>query len=598
MPLSSLMYPFDGKELLENKKSLRRELLSNGEKRIPKRIAVLGGSTTNDFCKMMEIFLLNEGIEPTFYQSEYAQFWQDAMFGNPELDDFHPDLIYLHTSFRNLQNDLPEMGQTEEEAERAFSAAYGRYESMWKRLREVYHCPIIQNNFEFPGYRLLGNRDCWDVHGAVRFVNRMNEAFAAYAAREDSFYLNDIQYVSACFGLDRWLDDSVWYLYKYACALEAIPVWAFNTTRIIKSLFGRNKKVLALDLDNTLWGGVVGDDGVDGIEIGEETATAESFRAFQTYVKKQKSIGVMLTVASKNDLQNALDGLNHPDGVLRPEDFIVIKADWENKDRNLMLTAAQMDLGVDSFVFADDNPTERALVTSSLPGVAVPEMTSPDDYIRTLDRNGYFEVTVFSADDAKRNEMYRANAERAELALTFGDYTEYLHSLDMRADILPFPEVYLSRITQLTNKSNQFNLTTRRYTEEEIRTVSADGQHICLYGKLWDRFGDNGVVSVVIGKIEGDVLHMELWLMSCRVLKKDMEFAMLDTLVKQAKDNGLSRIVGYYFPTAKNGMVKELYAKFGFAKTSEDEAGNTVWELPLEGYEEQNHVIRVNASES
>ncbi|MCH5182825.1 MAG: HAD-IIIC family phosphatase [Oscillospiraceae bacterium] len=598
MPLASLMYPFDGKELLENKKSLRRELLASGEKRIPKRIAVLGGSTTNDFCKMMEIFLLNEGIEPTFYQSEYAQFWQDAMFGNPELDDFHPDLIYLHTSFRNLQNDLPEMGQSEEEVDRAFTAAYGRYESMWKRLREVYHCPIIQNNFEFPGYRLLGNRDCWDPHGAVRFVNRMNEAFASYAAREDSFYVNDIQYVSACFGLDRWLDDSVWYLYKYACALEAIPVWAFNTTRIIKSLFGRNKKVLALDLDNTLWGGVVGDDGVDGIEIGEETATAESFRAFQTYVKKQKSIGVMLTVASKNDLQNALDGLNHPDGVLRPEDFIVIKADWENKDRNLMLTAAQMDLGVDSFVFADDNPTERALVAGSIPGVAVPEMTSPDDYIRTLDRNGYFEVTVFSADDAKRNEMYRANAERAELALTFGDYTEYLRSLDMRADILPFPEVYLARITQLTNKSNQFNLTTRRYTEEEIRAVSSDGQHICLYGKLWDRFGDNGVVSVVIGRIEGDALHMELWLMSCRVLKKDMEFAMLDTLVKQAKEKGLSRIVGYYFPTAKNGMVKELYAKFGFAKTSEDEAGNTVWELPLKGYEEQNHVIRVNASES
>lgn len=598
MPHPSLTYPFDGKELLENKKSLRRELLANGEKRLPKRIAVLGGSTTNDFCKMMEIFLLNEGIEPTFYQSEYAQFWQDAMFGNPELDDFHPDVIYLHTSFRNLQNDLPEMGMPEEEVDRAFAAAYGRYESMWKRLREVYHCPIIQNNFEFPGYRLLGNRDCWDTHGAVRFVNRMNEAFASYAAREDSFYLNDIQYVSACFGLDRWLDDSVWYLYKYACALEAIPVWAFNTARIIKSLFGRNKKVLALDLDNTLWGGVVGDDGVDGIEIGEETATAESFRAFQTYVKKQKSIGVMLTVASKNDLQNALDGLNHPDGVLRPEDFIVIKADWENKDRNLMLTAAQMDLGVDSFVFADDNPTERALVSGSIPGIAVPEMASPDDYIRTLDRNGYFEVTVFSADDAKRNEMYRANAERAELALTFGDYTEYLRSLDMRADILPFPEVYLARITQLTNKSNQFNLTTRRYTEEEIRSVSSDGQHICLYGKLWDRFGDNGVVSVVIGRIEGDMLHMELWLMSCRVLKKDMEFAMLDTLVKEAKAKGLSRIVGYYFPTAKNGMVRELYAKFGFAKISEDEAGNTIWELPLETYKEQNHVIRVNGSES
>ncbi len=594
----SLTYPFDGKELLENKKAIRRELLADGSSRTTKRIAVLGGSTTDDFCKMMELFLLKDGISPVFYQSEYAQFWQDAMFGNPELDEFRPDIIYIHTSFRNLQNLLPQPGDSEAEAEHKFTDAYGQYEAMWKRLKDAYHCPIIQNTFEFPGHRLYGNRDCWEMHGSVFFVNRLNLAFAAYAAKEESFYLNDLQYISACYGLDRWLDDSVWYLYKYACALDAIPYWAFNTVRIIKSLFGKNKKVLALDLDNTLWGGVVGDDGADGIEIGSETATAECFLAFQQYLKAHQQLGVMLTVASKNDLQNALDGLNHPDGVLRPEDFIVIKADWENKDRNLLLTATQMHLGVDSFVFVDDNPTERALVAESIPGMAVPEMISPDTYIRTLDRNGYFEATVISEDDSKRNEMYRANAEREELELSFVDYTEYLKSLEMKADILPFPEVYFARITQLTNKSNQFNLTTRRYTEEEIRAAAADGNHICLYGKLWDRFGDNGVVSVVIGRIDGEALHMELWLMSCRVLKKEMEFAMLDTLVKEAKKCGIRRIVGYYFPTAKNGMVKDLYAKFGFSKTNEDSEGNTVWELEIDAYQTQNHVICVNGNEN
>ncbi|MBQ3154975.1 MAG: HAD family hydrolase, partial [Clostridia bacterium] len=211
--MTSLTYPFDGKELLEKKKSIRRELLADGTKRVAKRIAVLGGSTTNDFCKMMEIFLLDQGIEPTFYQSEYAQFWQDAMFGNPELDEFRPDIIYIHTSFRNLQNLLPEMGQSAEEADRKFQEAYAQYEAMWKQLGAKYRCPIIQNNFEFPGYRLLGNRDAWDVHGSVNFVNRMNRAIADYAAKVDSFYVNDIQYVSACYGLDNWLDDSVWYLY-------------------------------------------------------------------------------------------------------------------------------------------------------------------------------------------------------------------------------------------------------------------------------------------------------------------------------------------------------------------------------------------------
>ena len=593
----SLDFPFDGKELLENKKSIRRELLADGTKRIEKKIAVLGGSTTNDFCKMMEIFLLKNGIQPVFYQSEYAQYWNDAMFDNPVLKEFAPDLVYIHTSFRNLAPWLPEMGESAEKCEEKLNACYLHFETMWKKLKEEYHCPIIQNNSELPPYRLLGNRDGWDKHGKVWFVNALNAKFACFASENESFYINDLQYVSSCYGLDKWLDDTVWYLYKYCCALDAIPFLAFNTSNIIKSIYGKNKKVIALDLDNTLWGGVVGDDGVEGIEIGHETATAECYRAFQEYLKEQKKIGVMLTVASKNDYQNAIDGLNHPDGVLRPDDFIVIKADWENKDRNLTQTALQMSLGVDSFVFADDNPTERALVSQSIPGISVPQMDSPDTYIRTLDRNGFFEATVISEDDIKRNEMYKANAERAMLEDSFTDYTEYLHSLEMRADIKDFPEVYMARITQLTNKSNQFNLTTKRYTEEEIRSVSGDGKHICLYGKMWDKFGDNGVVSVVIGEKEEKELHMRLWLMSCRVLKKDMEFAMLDTLVDRAKEQGIETIYGYYYPTAKNNMVRELYGKFGFEKISEDADGSTVWKLETKGYEKQNHVIEVNKGE-
>lgn len=593
----SLEYPFDGKEILENKKSLRRELLSDGTERIEKRIAVLGGSTTGDFCKIMELFLLKNGIKPVFYQSEYALYWNDAMFDNPLLAEFKPDVIYIHTSFRNLVPFLPSMEDPEPVCKEKEEKAYLHFEAMWDRLRTVYRCPVIQNNFELPPYRLLGNRDCFDAHGAVAFVNRLNVRFARYAQSGEGFYLHDLNYISACYGLDRWLDDTVWFLYKYACALDAIPVWSFGVVRIIKALFGKNKKVLALDLDNTLWGGVVGDDGVEGIEIGHETATAECFLAFQKYLKEQKKIGVMLTVASKNDRQNAIDGLNHPEGALRPEDFIVIKADWENKDRNLTLTAKQMNLGVDSFVFFDDNPTERALVRASVPGVSVPEPGSPDSYIRTIDRNGFFEATVISEDDVRRNEMYQANAERAILEESFTDYTEYLKSLEMHADILPFPEVYIARITQLTNKSNQFNLTTRRYTEEEIRAASEDGKHICLYGKLWDRFGDNGVVSVVIGEIAGEELHIRLWLMSCRVLKKDMELAMLDTLVARARETGIKKLVGYYYPTAKNNMVRELYGVFGFEKVREDEAGNTVWELRTEGYENRNHVIKINEGE-
>ena len=256
-----------------------------------------------------------------------------------------------------------------------------------------------------------------------------------------------------------------------------------------------------------------------------------------------------------------------------------------------------MDLGIDSFVFADDNPTERALVERSIKGIAVPTFDNPADYIRIIDRNGYFEVTNFSADDLKRNDMYKANVKRAELSTEFTDYTEYLLSLNMRAEIKPFSPVYMQRITQLTNKSNQFNLTTKRYTQPEIESVASDARHITLYGKLSDTFGDNGVVSVVIGKIEDQVCDIELWLMSCRVLKKNMEYAMLDTLVSECTARNINKIVGHYYPTAKNGMVKNLFADFGFDKASEDENGNTEWSLSLEGYENKNNVIKVNTEE-
>lgn len=590
-------YPFESDVLMSKRRSIVRELKADGSKRIKKKIAVLGGSTTNDFCKMLELFLLAEGIEPEFWESEYARYWDDAMFGNSELDEFAPDVIYIHTTYRNLSSFVPSVGMTAAECDAALRSRFEHFSSMWEKLYGRFSCPIIQNNFELPPYRIFGNRDSYDVHGAVNFVSMLNLLFAEYAKKVDWLHICDINYVASCIGLDRWYDENAWCMFKYACAVSVIPEVSFNLSHIIKSLFGKNKKVLALDLDNTLWGGVVGDDGVEGIEIGSETPIGECYKAFQEYVKKHKDIGIMLTVASKNDHENAIAGLNHPEGVLRPDDFILIKADWENKDRNLALTAAQMDLGVDSFVFADDNPTERGLVKRSIAGIAVPEMTSPDTYIRTIDRNGYFEVTSFSADDTKRNEMYKANAKRNELSAEFADYDEYLKSLCMKAEIKPFSPVYMQRITQLTNKSNQFNVTTRRYTQPEIESVASDERFVTLYGKLSDTFGDNGVVSVVIGEIIDSVCHIRLWLMSCRVLKKGVEFAMLDTFVSECISKGVTEIKGYYYPTAKNGMVKGLFGEFGFELESNDDEGNTVWSMMTDGYNNKSKNIDINTEE-
>lgn len=596
-----MFYPFDSDELLKNSKRLRRELLADGTERIHKKIAVLGGSTTHDIIRMLEIFLLRSGIEPEFYESEYGRYCEDAMFGNEALDAFHPDVIYIHTSYRNLR-ELPRAGMSREQADALLEETFGRFVSIWESAAAKFRCPVIQNNFEYPMYRVMGNREAWDAGGRVRFVNRLNERFAQYAEEHDSFYIHDLCYLSAAYGLDEWLDDAFWNMYKYALSLRAIPVLAWSVSNIIKSLYGRNRKALALDLDNTLWGGVVGDDGVDGLEIGEETPVGETYREFQQYLREQKDIGVLLTVDSKNEEVNALAGLRHPSGVLRPEDFVALRANWEPKSENLLSMAEELHILPEAFVFVDDNPAEREIVRQQLPGVAVPELTRPEEYIRILDRSGCFEVTDFSEDDARRSQMYLANAQRKAAETGFADYGEYLDSLRMTAEIGPFESLYYPRITQLTNKSNQFNLTTKRYNEEEIRAAAEDPDTITLCGRLADKFGDNGIVSLIIGSLAMTVsdepedlaknggkpvitgqkaLLVDLWLMSCRVLKRDMEYAMMDALVAACRRLRVDSIFGYYYPTAKNGMVKDFYRELGFEKAGGDDRGSTTWKFRI-----------------
>lgn len=590
--LLELQYPFDSEFILKKSKSLKRRLLEENTARIKKKIAVLGGSTTHDVVRILELFLLNQGIEPEFYESEYGMYWEDAMFGNEELNAFAPDMIYIHTSLRNLRS-FPEPSDSREAVEEKLAAEYGRFETMWEKLAQERQCPVIQNNFEYPYFRLMGNQDGADIHGRTYYVNEMNRRFAAYAQEHQNFFINDINYQSAVYGLDEWSAPEYWHMYKYSLCLKAIPWLAHNVANIVKSVFGKNKKSLVLDLDNTLWGGIVGDDGPENLEIGQETNMGQVFAEFQSYVKLLKDYGVMLNVASKNEEENALAGLNHPAGVLRPDDFLLIKANWEPKSLNIEQIAQQLNILPDSLVFADDNPAEREIVRQQTAGVTAPEIGRPEDYIRVLDRGGYFEVTSLSDDDRKRNEMYQANLKREQQQASFADYADYLRSLEMTGVVRPFEPVYMGRIAQLTNKSNQFNLTTQRFTQAQIEQMAADEKYITLYGKLADKFGDNGVVSVVIAEKDGDCAHIRLWLMSCRVLKRDMELAMLDGLAERCLAEGISTLYGYYYPTAKNNMVREFYGQLGFERISEDEAGNTGWKFSLTGYENKNHVIEV-----
>lgn len=593
--MRELEYPFDSEMILKKSKKIKRELLEQTAETslLTKKIAVLGGSTTHDIVRILDLFLLHEGIRAEFYQSEYGLYWQEAMFDNPALREFAPDVIFVHTSSRNISI-WPTLTDNAEAVEELIRNQAAHFTEMWDRLREVYRCPVIQNNFEYPFYRIMGNREASDIHGKNYYVNRLNLLFAQYAQEHQNFYIHDINYISAAYGLERWSAPSYWHMYKYALNMQAIPEFAFNVSHIIKSLFGKNKKGLVLDLDNTLWGGVVGDDGPEQLEIGPETAMGQVYAEIQSYCKAHKELGILLNVCSKNEYENALAGLNHPDGMLKPEDFVLMKVNWEAKSKNLLEIAGELEILPESLVFVDDNPAEREIVRRQAKGTAVPEITEPERTIQILDRNGYFEVTAVSEEDGSRNEMYRANMARKQQAVNFEDYREYLLFLDMTGTIKAFEPVYMARIAQLTNKSNQFNLTTKRYTQSEIEQTAADRNCITLYGRLADRFGDNGVVSVVIGRQEEGILHLELWLMSCRVLKRDMEYAMMDAVVAECRQRGIAAIRGYYYPTAKNAMVKDFYGTQGFTKILEDEKGNTVWEFLIpETYNNNNQVIKI-----
>ena len=575
-------YPIDSVSLLSKKKKIRRELKEEKVQRTDIRVAILGGSTTDEIKDQLELFLLNYGFNPSFYQSDYGRYWEDAVFDNDDLVDFQPSIVFIHTNWRNI-TEFPQITSTKEEVENLLDKEIKRFEIMWESLRSKYRCPIIQNNFDRPNYRLLGNRDIWDYRGRSNFVFRLNEKMYEYANQHDSFYVNDLEYVTSLFGLDNRKEALYWNMYKYALNIEAIPLFAFNLSNIIKSIYGKNKKLLALDLDNTLWGGVIGDDGVNGIAIGPEVPRGQVYSEFQHFCKELKDIGVVLAINSKNEYNNAILGLSHPDAVLSVDDFVCIKANWEPKNLNLKAIADELDLGIDSFVFVDDNPAEREIVKTSFPAVGVPDINKVEDFIRYIDSSGFFEVTIFSKEDSNKTEMYHAKTKAIQGIDAYASYDDYLASLEMKAVISDFEKIYAQRIAQLTNKSNQFNLTTLRCTEDDINRLQDDKSFICLAGRLIDKFADNGIISVVFAEQIDYCLHIREWLMSCRVLKRDMEKVMMNALFAAAKQRHIKTIIGYYYNTPKNSMVSQFYASMGFTKIHENN-NDSIWERSVQDY--------------
>ncbi len=580
-------------ELLMKRKSLRRKLWVQGDLH-PIRIAVLGGSTTSAIVDLLEILVLSSGFAPTFHESEYGRFYEDPVHDPQSLIDFRPDLVYIHTTCQNV----PPLSPRTNEAELADQVTMQviRFRAIWDAIERHLACQIIQNNFELPPYAIFGNMDATGSAGQSRFLMRLNEAFAEEANRRPKLLIQDIHGIAAHVGLGNWFDWDRFFSYKIVLKPIANHAVALSLNALIRSIYGKSRKVLVLDLDNTLWGGVIGDDGVEKIQIGRETPIAEAYTAFQEYCLALRNRGILLAVCSKNSDEIARTGFAHPSSILRLEHFACFKANWSPKHENLLAIAQELNLGIDSFVFVDDNPAERAIVEAQLPEVAVPDVGNEvSRFAAIIDAGRYFEPASLSQEDLERASLYVSNSRRAEQESQFADYGEYLDSLEMVAEIEPFKPVYLDRIAQLTNKTNQYNLTTRRYTLAEMELLSRSSSHICLYGRLIDRFGDNGLISIVVGSHQGDALHLDLWLMSCRVLKRDMEFAMLDTLAHHAVARGIRYLCGFYLPSKKNAMVADHYHRLGFTQNSAPAGspeGATSWIYDLSGYRDKNKHIR------
>jgi len=594
--LQALEYPVDVPLVLRKRRLLRQALLER-KPGVQCRIAILGGSTTAEVKASLEVFLLHHSMEPQFYESEYGRFAEDVLFRNPELEAFQPRIAYIHTTWKNIRS-FPAVGADSAAFEAAVEEEMQRFRTIWAELEKQHPtCTIIQNNFDLPLLRPLGNLEAGSYSGRVALINRLNYEFARAAAGNPRLVIHDIHSLAAEAGLGNWYDANAWFSYKLAVTPFGCVLLAKSLANLIQAIYGKTKKCLVLDLDNTLWGGVVGDDGAANLKLGSETALAESYLAFQHYVKDLKNRGILLAVCSKNEEAAALEGLRHPDGVLRPEDFAAIKVNWLPKHQNIAEIATELNIGRDSLVFVDDNPAERDIVRRYLPEVTVPEVGSdPAQYPLILERCGCFEPAAINEDDLKRARYYEENSTRsaAAAASAFGDYGEFLESLEMRGEIQPFSPVYLDRITQLTNKTNQFNVTTRRYTRAEIEEIAREDRYIHLYGRLIDKFGDNGLISVIVGEIQEGTLSIVLWLMSCRVLKRGMEDAMMDALVDRCRERGIRKIFGVYLPTAKNAMVSGLYEALGFTKTGEDEFGQTTWmfDLPPDYVPRNRHIRR------
>jgi FkbH-like protein len=552
-----------------------------GDALTPVRVAVLSNGTTAHLGPALVASALRYGLDLSLRAVSYDAAQLTLLGGDPALAAWHPEIVLLAFDYWTLSLTEP-VGDPEAaavEVERATS----QVQTWCNAARAHLGGLCVMQTMAMPPQPRFGHADGRIVGTMARTLGAVNDACHAHADA-----VLDIATVAATVGAAAWFDARRWHEAKVPFAMQWVPLYADQVGRLLGALRGRSRRVLVTDLDNTLWRGVVGDDGPDGLIFGNGTAAGEAHLALQRALVALRARGIILAVSSKNDDEMARRAFRErPEMPLREEAFAAFRANWNDKAANIQAISNELALGLDSMVFLDDNPAERELVRRVLPDVAVPEVgEDPSELLDALMAGGWFESVTFSEEDRRRADLYRNRHAFAQVATT--DLRGYLASLEMQLTVAPITPTNRARTTQLINKSNQFNLTTRRYTEAEVAALEGDAEHPALVLHLRDRLDDHGIISIILGTVSNDTWIIDLWVMSCRVIGRGVERAALAALVADARARGCTAVRGTYIPTARNAMVAEHYATLGFTCVNTSATGTTVWTLACADWHDQD----------
>ena len=548
----------------------------------PLSLGILSNATTNLISPIITGSALHFGIQLEVVEGEFNQVFQEALSDKSTFNDLSLNSVLIAIDYTGLP--LSPCPGDIESAKKNVEECIKYLENICNAMHAKTHAKIILQNIARPSANLFGSFESRLPGTMSWLIKHLNIRIDSLAS--DQISIMDIDHLSSSIGLMSWHDPTLWNIGKFPFSLKFTPIYATYICRILASELGKSRRCLILELDNTLWGGVIGDDGLEGILLGNGNATGEAFVHIQRTALELFERGVVLAVSSKNEDKNAREPFKeHPDMVLKENHIAIFQANWSDKASNIKAIAHSLSLGLDSLVFLDDNPAERMQVRRELPSVAVPEL--PEDpalYVQTLIAAGYFEATAFSEEDSKRAVFYQGNAKRLEILNQSSDMESYLESLEMKISFSDFNKIGRSRITQLISKSNQFNLTTKRYNDIQVEAFEKDASYFTCQVRLKDSLGDNGMISIIICKKNDESWLIDTWLMSCRVLGRSVEESVLHHIISNALDDGASKLEGLYIPSARNGIVKDHYQKLGFKQTSTTSDGGDSWELNINDY--------------